>query len=571
MTSFSRLPLVALFALITGCSSTAVLDSPAGSKVETAPGPELPVVELSPDLLYQLLLAEFSGQQGALQLSAKTYLDAAQRTRDYRLARRATRIAVYARKSGLALEAAQLWVELDPNNYDAHKSVAALLIASGLTSKARPHLDVLLAPPHQDSNQGYQLVATLLASDPNAKRALRTMAELVAQQPESSHALFAQAHLANQLGDNQVALTVLQQLLAHHPDHSQGVILQAKVLHRLDDVDGAIQSMERALAIAPDNHKLRLTYARMLIDARKLKQARKQFTFLSKAMPNDADVVYALGLLAMEAHDLKEAESHFNKLLTLQQREEESRFAQGQIAEAKGEYEKAIEWFSSIASGERYLEAQLQAARLITEHRSLAQGRTYLRELETQNDDERIQLYLAEAELLIDQQLFNEAMEVYAEGLQTYVDNTDLLYARALTGEKMGRLDILERDLKQILKQHPNDSRTLNALGYTLADRTDRYQEAYDYIERAYKQKPDDVAFIDSMGWVLYRLGRLDEAEEYLQRAAAILRDAEIAAHFGEVLWVNGKPEQARKVWQEALEYAPEHDILQRTIKRFLP
>ncbi len=560
-----------LFALLSGCSTTAVHDPARPAATAPSPEPEPPQVELGPELLYQLLVAEFSGQQGALRLSAATYLEAAHRTRDYRLARRATRIAIYARENGIALNAARLWVELDPGNDEAHKSAAALLIAAGEHAQARPHLDKLVQNTRQDGNHGYMLAATLLASDPNKERALATMAELVAGTPNAPHALYAQAYLANQLDNNELARTTLNKLLSHEPEHTQGLILQARVLRALEDIDAALQSMDRALVLSPDNHQLRLTYARMLVDARRLKEARQQFTLLSKATPNDVDVIYALGLLALEAGDLDAAENHFDKLLRHREREEESRFAMAQIAEARQQHDKAIEWFSSIAQGERYLEAQLQAARLIAQHRSMAQARRYLRELETQNDEERVQLLLSEAELLNNAEQHAEAMVVYDEGLITFHHNTDLLYARALTAEKVDRLDILENDLKLILQRDPDDVHALNALGYTLIDRTDRYQEGYELIERAYQQRPDDIAILDSMGWALYRLGRLDEALEYLKQAAAKLRDGEIAAHLGEVLWASGKRDEANQVWEEALKFAPDNKILQQTLKRLRP
>jgi tetratricopeptide (TPR) repeat protein len=562
--------LSALLAATAGCTST----PPRDEVPETAtPSPEQepPAVEMDPELLYQLLVAEFSGQQGALRLSAATYLEAARRTGDYRLAQRATRIAIYARENTIALHAARLWVELQPDNNEAHKSVAALLIASGQNAQARPHLDKLLENPRQDSNHGYLLVATLLANDPDKERALATMAELAAREPNAPHALYAHAYMANQLGNNEAARPVLQQLLRQAPEHTQGLLLQARVLHELGEVKAALQSMDQALEQSPDNHQLRLTYARMLVDARQLKEARQQFARLSKVTPNDGDVLYALGLLAQEAGDLDDAEAHFTNLLRHNQREEEARFALGQIAEARQQPDKAIAWYSSIAHGERYLEAQLQAARLIAQHQGMGQARTYLRELETQNDEERVQLFLAEAELLNNAEEHLLAMDVYDEGLSLFTDNPELLYDRGLTAEKIDRLDLLERDLKRLLQLDPNDSRALNALGYTLADRTQRHQEAYDYIERAYRQQPDEIAYIDSMGWVLYRLGRLDEALLHLQRAASLQRDGEIAAHLGEVLWASGQQEEARRVWQEALQFAPDNKVLQQTIHRFKP
>ncbi len=574
MRCFKRPPLAAILLLVlAGCSTTPVQQGAMTSLQASEPTPQAqaPEVELSAELLYQLLVAEFSGQQGALQLSAATYLKAAYQTRDYRLARRATRIAVYGRDNVTALHAARLWVELEPNNDEAHKSAAALLIAAGGNKQARPHLERLLQGTRQDDDHGYMLVATLLVNDPDPQRALATMKELSAGDADNPHALYAYAYLANKLGRRELAREQLQQLLEREPEHERGLILQAHVLHALGDEQASLESIAKAVRLFPDNHTLRLTYARMLVDARRLKEARREFITLNRAKPGDSDVIYALGLLAMEASDLDEAEAHFRTLLQQQEREEESRFALAQIAEARGDHDAAIEWFSSIAQGERYLEAQLQAARLLAKHRGLEQARHYLRELESSNDTELEILYLAEAELLNDAGQHQEAMAIYDEALELMAGNAELLYARALTAEKIGRLDILERDLKQILQQNPDDSRTLNALGYTLADRTERYQEALDYIERAHRLKPDDAAILDSMGWVLYRLGRLEEARDYLQRALAQLKDAEIAAHLGEVLWVSGMQEEARHVWKAAQEWEPEQPLLLQTIKRFIP
>ncbi|MDH5785206.1 MAG: tetratricopeptide repeat protein [Chromatiales bacterium] len=572
MRSNYRLLLAATVTLLlaAGCGSTPQLSSPE-TGIKAAPEPTPPAVELTPKLLYQLLVAEFAAQEGALRLSANTYLESAIATRDYRLARRATRLAIYAREHNTALKAATLWVELEPENGEAHKSAATMLIAAGRMDEARPHLNHLLKSQRQDSNHGFTLIASLLATDPDKGRALRIMEEFTASAPNSPHALYAHAQLAQQFGDNSRASTLLQQLLKVEPRHEQGLLLQARVLHSLGDREGSLSSMGQALKLSPDNQQLRLSYARMLIDSRHLPEARKQFRTLLKVTPNDADVLYALGLLAMEAGDLDEAEIHFQRLLELHQREEESRFALAQIAEQRQQFDEAIDWFSSIAQGERYIEAHLQAARLIHQQQGLEPARAYLRELETQNDAERVELILAEGELLNLAGKHKEAMRQHDAGLKRFKDNAELLYARGITAEKLNLLDVMERDFKRIIKLNPQDAHALNALGYTLVDRTDRIKEGFGYIERAYKLKPDDVAILDSMGWALYRLQRYDESLGYLQRAASMMRDAEIAAHLGEVLWVSGRHSEARLVWEKALEFAPEHKILQQTIKRLAP
>ena len=470
-----------------------------------------------------------------------------------------------------ALTAAMLWVELSPESYDAHQSTAALLIRSDRVDEAIPHLEKVLELSPGDRRHGYMLVASLLSREQDTNRALEVMEQLIAEHRDDPDALYALAHLANQLDRNEKAEQVLSTLLARYPEHGQALLLQARVLHSLGKGEAALESLRRALEQRPDNDQLRLTYARMLVDARQLAEARREFQILNRRLPDNTNVIYALGLLALEAGDTDDAINNFTQLVNDSDHEDEARFALGQIAEANKQPTVAIEWYQSVPQGERYMDAQLQAARLIANTKGFDEARRYLQELPLSTSEEQIQRYLAEAELLSDEQRYEEAMELYDEALVLFIDDPQLLYARALTAEKIDRLDILEQDLRRILSRDPNNVQALNALGYTLTDRTNRHKEALDYIERAYRQNPDDPAILDSMGWVLYHLGRLEEAENYLKQAADKLEDGEIAAHLGEVLWARGKKEEAKKVWNEGLKFAPEHKVLQQTIERFIP
>jgi tetratricopeptide (TPR) repeat protein len=160
-------------------------------------------------------------------------------------------------------------------------------------------------------------------------------------------------------------------------------------------------------------------------------------------------------------------------------------------------------------------------------------------------------------------------MTVANQALVAYPNNSDILYARSLLAEKMDNLLMTEADLRTILIAEPENVHALNALGYTLADRTDRLMEAYGYIQKAYKLAPDEPAVLDSMGWVLYRMGRPEEAIRYLRGALAIMPDDEIAAHLGEVLWVTGMKAEAKKVWNKALEAKPDSTHIRDVLKRF--
>ncbi len=573
MSTRQRLISTGALLLLAGCSAMPQLDQQQESVAESSSTPPvsipLPEVELTPQLTYQLLTAEFAGQRGALRLSADLYLKTAQETRDPRLAQRATRIAIYARDADTALTAALLWVELSPEELEAYQSTAALLIRNDRSNEARPYLEKVLELSAADPTEGYLLLANLLSRDANKSRALGMMKELVGDQEPD--ALYAQASLAHQLEENEQAARLLDQLLEKQPEHSQARLLQASVLHSLGRDEAALESLRLAVKQDPDNDQLRLTYARMLIDARHLPEARKEFAILIRHQPDNTDVRYALGLLALEAGDNDIAENHFKRLIDTPEQGAEARFALGQIAEIRKHPAEAIEWYQSVPMGERFLDAQLQVTRLIAKEQGVDVARAYLHELPLTEPNEQVQRYLAEGELLASEERYEDAMDLYDEALVLFIDNRQLLYARALTAEKLDRLDILEQDLKRILHNDPDNTQALNALGYTLTDRTNRHREALGYIERAYQQNPDDPAILDSLGWALYHLGRLEEAQQYLERAAAMLEDGEIAAHLGEVLWARGRKEEAKRVWNEALKFAPEHKVLQQTVERFNP
>ncbi len=572
---FNRSLITLLLVGLAGCASTGQLpeqEPVSPTLAEHTDASIAPKQELTADLMFKLLVAEFAAQEGQMRLSADAYLRSAEETRDPRLARRATQAAVYAHDIKSALTAAALWVELDPNAGDARQSLGALLIRSGRGEEAMPHLrKIVELTPNGEHEKSFLILARQLAHSSNAALALQQMQELTAPYRNTPGALYATAWLANQLGKNETARELLQKLLNIEPKNSSALVLQARVMHGLGQDDGAVESLRRALILDPENDQMRLTYARMLIDTKRLKEARKEFRKLNQRLPDNSDVIYALGLLALEAGDTEDAEPYFMDLLRLHEREDEARFALGQLAQQRKQNDEAIKWYQSVPQGERYMEAQSHAAQLIAEDKGVDQAIAYLRTLKVITAEEKIQRYQAEAQLLASAMRLNDAMAIYDDALNHYKDNAELLYARALIAESIGRIDLLERDLKRILHKDPNNVQALNALGYTLADRTDRHEEGFNYIKQAYELRSNDPAILDSMGWGLYHLGRLDEALEYLRRAAGMLRDAEISAHLGEVLWANGQHKEAKKVWDEAIKLEPEHRVLKETMQRLNP
>jgi tetratricopeptide (TPR) repeat protein len=275
----------------------------------------------------------------------------------------------------------------------------------------------------------------------------------------------------------------------------------------------------------------------------------------------------------MQANDYDAAEAQLRRLLELNYKDPDvARFYLGQLNEERKRFDEALKWYGSVAQGEQFINAQARYAGVLAKQGRLPEARKHLQQMGgTGNNMQRVQLMQAEAQLLREASAYQEAFELLGQALVWMPNSPDLLYDRAMAAEKVDRLDILEGDLKKLIKIRPDHAHAYNALGYTLADRNQRVQEAHKLIETALKLSPDDPFIQDSMGWVLYRMGRNREGLDYLERAFKQRPDPEIAAHFGEVLWAVGRRDEARKVWAESLKDHPNNETLQGTVKRFLP
>lgn len=550
--------------------------------------PPLPNVALTEDLLYKLLVAELAGQRGESKLAGEHYLGLAQTTRDPRVAQRAAQIAFFAKDQQMALAALRLWVEFAPNNVEARQGLVAFLVREGQADAALPHLEKLITllplPPAAQASpapngpefvtgQGYafMFIASLLSREQDKQGALRLMKKLTEAHRDNPDAQLAHATLALGLADFQAARAALDQALQLKPGWGNAAALRARMLQMQGDNDGALSYLQTAVKDHPENLSLRLSYARLLVDAKRLTEAREQFTSIAQQMPDNPDVALSLGILSLQIKQPDDAERYLKQARRLGKYERETSYYLGQIAETRKDYAAAIGYYKTVDQGEAYLDAQLRVVGLMAKQGDTAGARTYLRKIKLQSPEQAKLITMAEADLLREEKQYAQAIEIYNIALLQAPADNDLLYGRAMLAEKLDRLDILEQDLGSILAREPKNARALNALGYTLADRTTRYQEALDYIKRALELSPQDGSILDSMGWVQFRLGNNEEALRYLKQALELTPEAEIAAHLGEVLWVTGDQEQARKIWQDAMKTSPGDEVLQSTIKRFTP
>ncbi len=560
---------VAGFALILlllgGCSG---METRPGTDTAPAGDETAATRNFSTAVLYKLLTAEIARKRNRLDLAVSLYLEAAKESQDPSVAERAARIAVFARDQQSSLAAAILWIRLAPHNLAARQVHAALLIRANRTTEAAHALSALIDEANDSPRNGFKLVTTILSRQKDKKRAFKIMEELVKKRPDDVRAIYILAQLAVQVGNLAQAKTLLQRVLELEPGHPQAPLFLARILQSEGDTGTALVLLSDALKKNPSK-TTRFTYARMLVDAKRYEAARKEFEWLVKEMPDNADAHFALGLLLLQTGRLEAARVPFGRLIEMGQRLHIAHYYLGQIEESGKHVEAAIKTYRKVSGGEHFLNAQIRIGVLLANRGKIDEARQHLHGLERKTPPQAVRIQRVEAEILTRAGQLETALTVYDAALLERPGNDELLYARAMLAVRLDRIDIVERDLRDILSRNPDNADALNALGFSLADQTQRYQEAMELIQQALALKPDDHYVIDSMGWLLYRLGRYPEAVQYLRRAFAVKNDPEIAAHLGEVLWAMGNKDDAKAVWKSALDKAPADQRLIDLIKRF--
>ena len=542
---------------------------------KTKPGaklhPALPGVELTEQIMFKLMLAEVALQRGQPQVAVPALLELARETRDPRLAQRATEVAWNARFPDAALEAASIWLRAEPDNARARQVLGAILVSQQKLDTARGHFELWLAADREKVGESFLQLSSLLGRNTDRKAVLELMRALAQSYQKVPEARLAVAQAAWNAGNDALAIDESAAALKLRPDWELAALFQAQALARRSN-DQAIAFLATYLKAQPSAKDARLHYARLLIAAKRYPEARAQFDALLQQFPDNADVIMAVALLAIQANDFDAAEVQLKRALANGYGEADTvRMYLGQIFDERKRYDEALKWYAAVQQGEQYIVAQTRYAGVLLKQGKLAEARRHLQQVNTNSPEQRLQLTQAEAQLLRDANAYNDAYELLAQALQKSGDNTDLLYEHAMAAEKINRIDVVEASLRKVIKLKPDHAHAYNALGYTFADRNERLTEARELIEKALTLMPDDAFILDSMGWVLFRLGRLREALDYLQRAYTLRPDGEIAAHLGEVLWMDGQQEDARKVWADALREHPQNEALQNTIKRLAP
>ena len=567
--------LVSVVLLTAACAS---LSTPETGSSEPLEQPSIQVnpaasqTDVFADAAYDLMVAEIALNQGNTELAAERYIALALSQDNPAIAERAVRVAVYGQDLDAAAVAAQRWIELEPDRIEARQVVAAIYIRQDKVEEAFTFIDSLIETSELDDAQLFPPLLGLLAREKNTETVLAVSRRIADKHVDRAHAQHLHGMLATQKGLTEEALVYLDRSLAL--EEIKGVhAARARVLLRLGRSGEAVVSLQKAVERKPNDQNLRLTYARLLVDIKEYDKAQDEFEKLLQASPGDAELLYTLGLLSLESQRLDDAEKYMMMLIRLDEREGETQYYLGRIYENRKQYDIAIDWYQQVHVGDFQFDARLRIADMLGLSGQADEALEHLDAMlkGSQSNGSLVRIYVAKGELLRLARRYEESMAVYNTALDIVPGNNDLLYARALVAERLGLIDQLEADLNFILKTEPDNAHALNALGFTLADQTDRYEEAHGYLKRAIEIMPDDPAIIDSMGWVQYRLGNYDEAIRLLRKALSRFDDSEIAAHLGEVLWVTGQQEEARGIWKKALKKSPDDPTLQKVMQRFIP
>lgn len=523
------------------------------------------------EYMYKMLVAETARLRGDEVLAAKYFFEIATQTREPQLAKYATQTAVSAEQYDIATPAARLWVSLTPNDPNPHLYLGRILLHQQRIEEAVVHFEIMLDSLKDNPEQRQLVLEAILKQQKNQTQVLKLMEKLASRRQNDPVILLIYSRQLLHANNPEKALEILRMLLARFPDYTEAVPLYAYLLDTQNQTELALQKLKQALSEYPDNAEWRLMYARMLADAKQFEEAIKQFQLLLSQYPQNGEILYVLGILSLETNQLSVAKGYFLELVHLGERLNTACYYLGQIAQHEKDLNQALSWYRQVKGDSNYLSAQAQIAFILRDQRQFDKAIRHLRNVPTNNTEDALSLIQLEAELLKEQKRYQQAMEAYNRALKLNSNSVDLLYMRALLAEEMGLIEQAEQDLRVLLEKEPKNANVLNALGYSLADNTVRYEEAYELIQNALDLSPGKYYILDSMGWVLYKMGNYTQAIAYLRKAQAKQADPEIAAHLGEVLWVSGDRRAATEVWEQALKDFPEDEKLREVVHLFLP
>lgn len=565
---------LSLALVIAGCTVGTQSFAEPPAALSTLAGPLLPKEPFQSETSYQLyntLVAEMLIRQGKIKQAAQHYVLAVGQSKDKALAKRATETAIQAGEPVLAKAALDQWASLEPDMVEVHQYRALLNAQLGNYDLAVEDTVWVRDYIEKKEGHGFEYVVSLLALDAgpvNAYEVIKRYADKVENTPKVQLVLATFALSANKM-DAVLAGTESVQNTGDTAQKEEAARLRAKALLSLERVSEALTTLE-AYAKTTKNQDLKLEYGRMLIMADRREDARPIYKQLYADQPENADILYTLGLLHLEQEEFAFAEPLMKKLLEIPERKYEANYFLAQIYEGQKRTDEALTAYDEALNGDFARDAIGRKSALLHKEKGLPAAQAWLDSLleKATLPEQKVTALMAKGQLLHDAGEYQQAIDTFNKAEEFGSKKRDILYARSLSYDRMGKIEQAEKDLREVVNLDPKDADALNALGYMLAVSTTRYQDAHDLIKQALELRPDNPAVMDSMGWVMFKKGDAKSAEEWLRKAYDKMPDPEIGAHLVEVLSVNSKIDEARKLFKEMLARYPEDkqlaDVKQR-------
>lgn len=519
------------------------------------------------EFVYKFLLAEIAAQRGDLTSAGHLYYDLAKLTKNIPLAQRATNIAGYARNGRLALDSAELWRQLDNDSLEAKQILAELFISSGNLAKARPIIEKLLEQEKTRAD-GFLYLNNLLTKVENKKNALRFILAISKPYPELAEAHFSIAHTAYFAGDLKLAEKELDITESIKPNWETAALFRGYML-AIDWPEKALEFYQSFLSVNPNSNEVRLEYAKILANLKMYSKAKSEFLRLVDGSLASPEISLTVALLSLELNDNILAEKFFNQALERGYSDRDKiQIYLAKIYLDRKEPDLAIKFLDKISSGQLFVEAKILTAEIIAEHKSVDDGIASLSKYKNLSPDDKLQFLKAKTSLLYNNNRQQDAFDLMKGADSNFNNSAEFKFDYAMLAEKMGNLLLMEQLLKEAIKIKPDYAYAYNALGYSYADRNIKLIDAKKYIEIALSISPNNHYIMDSMGWLHFRMGNIEIALQFIEKAYKIQKDPEIAAHLGEILWKMGKLKQAEKVWEESIKIHPSNTVLLETFER---
>ena len=532
------------------------------------------------EIFYEILLGEITTRSGDPSSGYALMLEAARTSNDENIYKRAADIALQARSGEAALAAANAWKDAWPQSREANRYVLQLLVAlNRIADTAAPLQQELLLTKAQAKATAFQALPQLYRRASDKALAASVVQQALAsdlKHPDTGAAAWATVGrmriLAN---DKKGALEAAHRAQKFDPNY-EGTALLA--LELMEEGEAEAAPIARQYFDGQPLPALRLIYARVLVDLQRPAESLAQLQAATRENPSLAEGWLMQAMLQIQNKALDQAEIALQQFTAAAQASAtdsanipgmtQAYLLYAQIAEAQGNFEAAEGWLQRVNNPSDVFNAQIRRAALWARQGELTRARGLLHTLQTTLTEEERVKWMAEVQFLRDAGKYNQALALQAQAVAQFPNDNDLLYDQAMLADRAGQQQTMERLLRQLIARQPDYHHAYNALGYSLAERGVRLQEAKELIEKALTYAPDDPFITDSLGWVEFRLGNHAQALLLLERAFEKRQDADIAAHLGEVLWKLGQHERAKALWKDAQQQHPDNETLRETLKR---